>query len=247
MTLAQNLECARIGADRELKNALQACFKGDTTHDFPAPEFTRDQPLSLSWEQLLDDVQEVRALGHQVQPVIIGPLTYLWLGKAKDNSFDKLELLDRLLPIYGELLGSLAGQGVEWVQIEEPILSLDLPQDWKNAFERAYHSLQYSPLKKLVATCSGGLGANLGLAVSLPVQGLHVDLLRAPEQAPTLLDRLPTYKVLSLEGVNDRNIESSDQETANELLREAQLRFGDNLWVAGSGSLLHSPVSLSAA
>lgn len=247
MALAQNLGFARIGADRELKNALQACWKGDTTHDFPVPEFTQDQRLQLSWEQLFDDVQEARALGHQVQPVIIGPLTYLWLGKAKGDSFDKLELLDRLLPIYGELLARLAGQGVEWVQIDEPILSLDLPQDWKNAFERAYHSLQYSPLKKLIATYFGGLGANLGLAVSLPVQGLHVDLLRAPEQAPTLLDRLPTYKVLSLEGVNDRNVEGSDRDTAEALLREAQLRFGENLWVAGSGSLLHSPVSLNAA
>jgi 5-methyltetrahydropteroyltriglutamate--homocysteine methyltransferase len=79
--------------------------------------------------------------------VIIGPLTYLWLGKAKGNHFDKLDLLERLLPVYSEILGRLAAQGVEWVQIDEPILTLDLPQAWKNAFERAYHILQYSPLK----------------------------------------------------------------------------------------------------
>jgi 5-methyltetrahydropteroyltriglutamate--homocysteine methyltransferase len=216
----------------------------DTNYHYLVPEFTRDQHFKLSWEQLFEEVDEATALGYTVKPVIIGPLTYLWLGKAKGDSFDKLELLDRLLPIYGEILGRLAGQGVEWVQIDEPILSLDLPQDWKNAFERAYHSLQYSPLKKLIATYFGGLEDNLGLAVALPVAGLHVDLVRAPEQLPALLDRLPTYKVLSLGVVNGRNVWRCDLEAAREGLLEAQLRFADNLWVAGSCSLLHSPVDL---
>ncbi|WP_460042335.1 5-methyltetrahydropteroyltriglutamate--homocysteine S-methyltransferase [Pseudomonas sp. S2_H01] len=216
----------------------------DTNYHYLVPEFTRDQHFKLSWEQLFEEVDEATELGHTVKPVIIGPLTYLWLGKAKGDSFDKLELLDRLLPIYGEILGRLAGQGVEWVQIDEPILSLDLPQDWKNAFERAYHSLQYSPLKKLIATYFGGLEDNLGLAVALPVAGLHVDLVRAPEQLPALLDRLPTYKVLSLGVVNGRNVWRCDLEAAREGLLEAQLRFADNLWVAGSCSLLHSPVDL---
>ncbi len=216
----------------------------DTNYHYLVPEFTQDQRFQLSWEQLFEEVDEARALGHNVKPVIIGPLTYLWLGKAKGESFDKLELLDRLLPIYGEILGRLAGQGVEWVQIDEPILSLDLPQDWKNAFERAYHSLQYSPLKKLIATYFGGLEDNLGLAVSLPVHGLHIDLVRAPEQLPAVLDRLPTYKVLSLGVVNGRNVWRCDLDRALELLTDAQLRFADNLWVAASCSLLHSPVNL---
>lgn len=216
----------------------------DTNYHYLVPEFTRDQPFKLSWEQLFNEVEEAHAQGHKVKPVIIGPLTYLWLGKAKGDSFDKLELLDRLLPVYGEILGRLSGQGVEWVQIDEPILCLDLPQAWKNAFERAYHSLQYSPLKKLVATYFGGLEDNLGLAVSLPVDGLHVDLVRAPEQLPTLLDRLPTYKVLSLGVVNGRNVWRCDLAAARALLVDAQLRFADNLWVAASCSLLHSPVNL---
>ncbi|MBV6247942.1 5-methyltetrahydropteroyltriglutamate--homocysteine S-methyltransferase, partial [Pseudomonas aeruginosa] len=112
---------------------------------------------------------EARALGHQVKPVLIGPLTYLWLGKAKGAEFDRLDLLDRLLPLYGQIFRRLAGQGVEWVQIDEPILVLDLPQAWKNAFERAYNLLQSEPLKKLVATYFGGLEDNLGLAANLPV------------------------------------------------------------------------------
>ncbi|GFM65021.1 5-methyltetrahydropteroyltriglutamate--homocysteine methyltransferase [Pseudomonas cichorii] len=216
----------------------------DTNYHYLVPEFSRDQRFQLSWEQLFEEVDEAHELGHKVKPVLIGPLTYLWLGKAKGDSFDKLDLLDRLLPLYGEIFGRLAGQGVEWVQIDEPILTLDLPQDWKNAFERTYHSLQYSPLKKLIATYFSGLEDNLGLAVSLPVDGLHIDLVRAPEQLATVLDRLPTYKVLSLGVVNGRNVWRCDLDKALEALQQAQARFGDNLWVAGSSSLLHSPVNL---
>ena len=217
----------------------------DTNYHYLVPEFTEDQRFQLSWEQLFDEVDEALALGHKVKPVLIGPLTYLWLGKAKGDTFDKLDLLERLLPLYGEILGRLAGQGVEWVQIDEPILTLDLPQDWKNAFERTYHSLQYSPLKKLVATYFGGLEDNLGLAVSLPVDGLHIDLVRAPDQLAAVLDRLPTYKVLSVGVVNGRNVWRCELEAALDQLREAQQRFGANLWVAGSCSLLHSPVDLA--
>lgn len=216
----------------------------DTNYHYLVPEFTHDQRFELSWNPLVEETGEALALGHTVKPVIIGPLTYLWLGKAKSNDFDKLDLLENLLPVYGEILSQLAEQGVEWVQIDEPILSLDLPQAWKTAFERAYHILQYSPLKKLVATYFSGLEDNLGVAVSLPVEGLHVDLVRAPDQLHTLLDRLPTYKVLSLGLVNGRNVWRCDLENALEQLQLAEERFGDNLWVSGSCSLLHSPVDL---
>ncbi|SDO18378.1 methionine synthase (B12-independent) [Pseudomonas arsenicoxydans] len=216
----------------------------DTNYHYLVPEFSADQQFKLSWEQLFDEVDEAKALGHEVKPVIIGPLTYLWLGKAKGNDFDKLELLERLLPVYNEILGRLAAQGVEWVQIDEPILTLDLPQAWKNAFERAYHILQYSPLKKLVATYFSGLEDNLGLAVGLPVQGLHIDAVRAPDQLGQVLDRLPTYKILSVGLVNGRNVWRCELEQALAQLAPAQERFGENLWVSSSCSLLHSPVDL---
>ncbi|PYY92286.1 5-methyltetrahydropteroyltriglutamate--homocysteine S-methyltransferase [Pseudomonas sp. TKO26] len=217
----------------------------DTNYHYLVPEFSADQAFQLSWEQLFDEVAEAHALGHQVKPVIIGPLTYLWLGKAKGNAFNKLDLLERLLPLYGEILNRLKAQGVEWVQIDEPILTLDLPQEWKSAFERAYHILQYSPLKKLVATYFSGLEDNLGLAVGLPVDGLHIDAVRAPEQLGQVLDRLPTYKILSVGLVNGRNVWRCELEQALQQLQVAQERFGDNLWVSSSCSLLHSPVDLS--
>jgi 5-methyltetrahydropteroyltriglutamate--homocysteine methyltransferase len=216
----------------------------DTNYHYLVPEFSADQQFTLSWEQLFDEVDEAKALGHTVKPVIIGPLTYLWLGKVKGQDFDKLDLLERLLPVYNEILVRLAAQGVEWVQIDEPILTLDLPQEWKNAFERAYHILQYSPLKKLLATYFSGLQDNLGLAVGLPVQGLHIDAVRAPDQLLHVLDRLPTYKILSVGLVNGRNVWRCELEPVLAQLQFAQERFGDNLWVSTSCSLLHSPVDL---
>lgn len=216
----------------------------DSNYHYLVPEFSVDQQFQLSWEQLFEEVAEAHSLGHKVKPVLIGPLTYLWLGKVKGEAFDKLELLERLLPVYGEILGRLAAQGVEWVQIDEPILVLDLPQDWKNAFERAYNLLQHAPLKKLLATYFGGLQDNLGLVVHLPVDGLHVDLVRAPEQLPLLLDRLPNYKVLSLGLVDGRNVWRADLAAALALAQDAHGRFAERLWLAPSCSLLHSPVDL---
>ncbi len=216
----------------------------DTNYHYLVPEFSADQQFHLGWDQLFEEVQEARELGHTVKPVIIGPLTYLWLGKTKGADFDKLDLLERLLPLYGQIFQRLAEQGVEWVQIDEPILVLDLPQAWKNAFERAYNLIQRDPLKKLVATYFGGLEENLGLAANLPVDGLHIDLVRAPEQYPTILDRLPAYKVLSLGVVNGRNVWRCDLENALATLQHAHEKLGDRLWVAPSCSLLHSPVDL---
>jgi methionine synthase (B12-independent) (EC 2.1.1.14) len=215
----------------------------DTNYHYLVPEFTAEQQFELSWEQLFEEVEEAHALGHAVKPVVIGPLTYLWLGKTKGADFDKLDLVERLLPLYGQIFRRLAAQGVEWVQIDEPILALDLPQDWKNAFERTYNLLQSEPLKKLVATYFGGLDDNLGLAAGLPVDGLHLDLVRAPS-SPTILDRLPAYKILSLGVVNGRNVWRCDLEKALDVLRYAHERVGERLWVAPSCSLLHSPVDV---
>lgn len=216
----------------------------DTNYHYLVPEFSHGQSFSLQWTQLFDEVDEARALGHKVKPVVLGPLSYLWLGKTKGAEFDKLELLEALLPVYVEIFNRLAAQGVEWVQIDEPALVLDLPADWKAAYESVYNRLQYAPLKKLLTSYFGGLEDNLGLACSLPVDGLHVDLVRAPEQLLAVLDRLPTYKVLSVGVVNGRNIWRCDLSAVLDRLPEAAERWGERLWVAPSCSLLHSPVDL---
>lgn len=241
--VARGLSRQGTGQQAQPASALTKWF--DTNYHYLVPEFAPDQSFQLSWNQLFEEVEEAKALGHRVKPVLIGPLTYLWLGKAHGD-FDKLELLEALLPVYTQILQRLADQGMEWVQLDEPILVLDLPQDWKNAFERAYNQLQRAPLKKLLTTYFGGLEDNLLLAAQLPVEGLHLDLVRAPEQLPAVLDRLPSYKVLSLGVVNGRNVWRCDLNKTLDLLRPAAERLGERLWIAPSCSLLHSPVDLAS-
>ncbi|HHJ13763.1 MAG TPA: 5-methyltetrahydropteroyltriglutamate--homocysteine S-methyltransferase [Gammaproteobacteria bacterium] len=216
----------------------------DTNYHYIVPEFRQGQGFALSSTHLFDQVAEAQALGHAARPVILGPLTYLWLGKCKGGTFDKLELLDALLPVYGEILSRLAAQGVEWVQVDEPILVLDLPAEWKAAFESAYSRWTGGGVKRLLATYFGGLEDNLPLAVRLPVEGLHIDAVRAPQQLQTVLDQLPAYKILSVGMIDGRNIWRSDLDAALACLRPLRERLGERLWIAPSCSLLHVPVDL---
>ena len=245
MALAHNLGFPRIGGDRELRTGHWQVQREAGIELLPVGDFAwHDQPFDLSWAQLFDEVAQAKALGHAVKPVVIGPLTYLWQGES-NGSVHKLERLDRLLPLYDQHLNRLAALGVEWVQIDEPILAEDLPQDWKNAYERVYNILQRAPLKKLIATYAGGLEGNLGLAANLPVDGLHIDLVQAPHQYVTILDRLPAYKVLSLGLVDGRDASPCDLDKTLGLLHEAHERLGERLWLAPACSLLESPLELA--
>ena len=217
----------------------------DTNYHYLVPELSRGQRFRLASPRLFDQIREAQALGHRVKAVVPGPLTFLWLGKIKGEDFDRLELLDDLLGAYGELLNGIRGLGVEWVQIDEPILALDLPQAWKNAFEGAYNRLQTPGLKRLLATYFGPLRDNMALACRLPVDGLHLDAVRAPEEIDAALDRLPAYKVLSVGIVDGRNVWRRDLDAALGRLAPIAARLGDRLWLAPSCSLLHVPVDLA--
>ena len=216
----------------------------DTNYHYLVPEFHLGQTFELSWRQIIDETAEAIAQGYNVKPVILGPLSYLWLGKEKGHDFDRFNLLQNLLPAYEQLLQALADVGATWVQIDEPILVLDLPAKWQQAFEGVYNRLQHKQLKVLLATYFGALGENLSTAVNLPVAGLHIDAVRAPEQALSVVDRLAAHKVLSIGIVNGRNIWRNDLQASLNILAEAQQRLGDRLWIAPSCSLLHSPVDL---
>lgn len=216
----------------------------DTNYHYIVPELYKGQEFKLSGRALLEETAEALQLGIKAKPVLIGPLTWLWLGKIKGENFDRLELLDGILDVYGEVLSGLAAMGVEWVQIDEPILVLELPPEWLQAFERAYNKLQTSNLKIMLATYFGTLGDSTTTVVNLPVDGVHIDLVRGPDQLISLEDRLPIYKILSLGVVNGRNIWRNDLSTTLKTLEEARERMGERIWVAPSCSLLHVPVDL---
>ena len=115
----------------------------DTNYHYLVPEIGAETRFSLNREWLLPEVREAQALGHQVKVVLPGPLTWLWLASAEPG-YDKLKLVGVLLNVYWALLGELKALGVEWVQLDEPILSLDLPVQWLNAYPAVYRELASS-------------------------------------------------------------------------------------------------------
>ncbi len=220
----------------------------DTNYHYIVPELTKRQQFRLANTAVIDETAEALAMGFRVKPVLIGPLTWLWLGKVKGEEFDRLELLDNVVEVYSDVLNKLgemlAENHLEWVQIDEPILTLDLPHAWHQAFESVYHRLHSCPVKILLASYFGELNGTTTTVVNLPVDGIHIDLLRAPQQLPSLLDRLPAYKVLSAGVVDGRNVWRCDLQRTLNQLAEAEERLGDRLWIAPSCSLLHVPVDL---
>lgn len=215
----------------------------NTNYHYIVPEFHQQTEYQLHSDRLLEQVKQARQLGINPKPVIIGPITYLSLGKTTDNS-DKLAQLDKLLPVYHQLLQQLAKLGVEWVQIDEPILVTDLSSEWCMAFRFAYQYLQSASTKLLLTSYFGELKDNLDLAAGLPVDGVHIDCTSRSAEAEQLIEKLTSDKVLSLGIVDGRNIWKTDLNATLDWLQPLLEKKPENLWIAPSCSLLHSPVDL---
>ncbi len=215
----------------------------NTNYHYIVPEFSKDDSFEVSWPQLFEEVNQAIKAGDNVKPVLLGPLSYLYLGKEVEEGFDRLTLLPRVLTAYQAILAKLAKQGVEWVQIDEPILSLELEKPWLDSFKLAYQVIR-SDVKVLLTTYFDSVTDTLDRIVELDVDGLHVDLSAAPQQLVQVVDKLPESWVLSAGVINGRNVWRADLSTIRAELAEVKKKIGDRLWVASSCSLLHSPVDL---
>lgn len=224
----------------------------DTNYHYIVPEFTQGQTFALNAETIINHVKQARIEGHRVKPVIVGPVSYLWLGKLKngDNSSNtdekKLALLDNLLECYDELIDELAALKVEWLQIDEPILVTEIDASWKRALDTSYHRLNSKRINILLTTYFGRLAENLQFTCALPVQGLHIDATRAKDEITRIIDWLPNYKVLSLGVVDGRNIWKNDIAATLDWLEPIHEKLAERLWLAPSCSLLHVPMDVSS-
>lgn len=217
----------------------------DTNYHYMVPEVTPGQTFALSTGKPVGHFEEAKVLGIATRPVILGPVTWLLLAKSKTEGFDALALLPKVLPVYIELLGRLKAAGAEWVQIDEPALVLDLTDAAREAYRSAYAELAgVEGVKLMLATYFGALADNLATALSLPVAGLHVDLVRAPGQLEAVLEGAREDLVLSLGVIDGRNVWKAD--LAALLDRYGHLAgSGRDLQIAPSCSLLHTPIDLS--
>jgi 5-methyltetrahydropteroyltriglutamate--homocysteine methyltransferase len=221
----------------------------DTNYHYLVPEFESRQSFHLASTARIDAFSEALALGIRTRPVLVGPISFLLLGKSKSPGVKPLALADRLVPIYEEVLRRLAKAGAQWIQIDEPALALDLPPEALAAFESAYAQLAdvSEKIKICLATYFGGLRENLPAALRLPVAAVHLDLVRDPGQLDRALEIVPGDRMLSLGVIDGRNIWRSDLERALGLLEKAAQRIGpERLLVAPSCSLLHCPIDLEA-
>lgn len=219
----------------------------DTNYHYIVPEFHKGQKFKLFSTKIINEFAEAQQAGILTKPVIIGPVSYLLLGKEKEADFDRIDLIKNLLPVYIDILNALKKHQVEWVQFDEPFLGLDLNAKEKEAFRWVYATLkkEFPALKLMVATYFEGLKDNLELALLLPVSALHLDVVRCPEQLEDVLNVFPSKMKLSLGVVDGRNIWKNDFEQSLNRINSAVARLGaDRVFVAPSCSLIHSPCDL---
>ncbi|MCT4139892.1 5-methyltetrahydropteroyltriglutamate--homocysteine S-methyltransferase [Elizabethkingia anophelis] len=219
----------------------------DTNYHYIVPEFSKGQSFKLFSNKIINEFIGARQIGINAKPVILGPVSYLLLGKEKEEGFEKLDLIDNLLPVYLEILKSLQSHGAEYIQIDEPFLVLDLTDKAKEVYIAVYTKIQKElpNLKIILTTYFEGLEDNLPLALSLPVDTLHVDLVRKPEQLESILAAIPENLKLSLGVVDGRNIWKNDFESSLQFIRKAKEQLGEErILIAPSSSLLHVPYDL---
>ncbi len=240
LSLGQYFELAR---GNKTQFAIEMTKWFDTNYHYLVPEFQQNTQFKANPAHYVAQIREAKALGHQVKPTIVGPLTFLWLGKEKGAAFNRFDLLSKLVPVYVEILNALAAEGVAYIQIDEPALTLDLPAEWIAAYKEVYAAFaEQVKAKLLLATYFGSVAEHANLLKALPVAGLHIDLVRAPAQLAAFADY---DKILSVGIIDGRNIWRANLNQVLDVVEPLKAQFGERLWIAPSCSLLHTPYDLA--
>jgi len=215
----------------------------NTNYHYIVPEFNQNHSFKYSWCQLLDEVDEALALGYNIKPILLGPMSYLWLGKVKGKKFDKLELLHQIVPIYQYVLSELLKRKIKWVQIDEPILAVELSENWIFSFKNVYERLNIG-INILLTTYFGDITHNIEYISKIPVQGLHIDCITGNSKLETLNSKIPKDWMLSLGIINGKNIWKSDLVSLYTMLFDIS-NSREKLCIGTSCSLLHVPIDLN--
>ncbi|WP_343192194.1 5-methyltetrahydropteroyltriglutamate--homocysteine S-methyltransferase [Buchnera aphidicola] len=234
---------------RGISSTGQAAMASDmtkwfnTNYHYIVPEFSKFCDFFYGWSQLLDEVDEALKLGHNIKPVILGPITYLWLGKIKGELFNRLDLLPKIIPIYQYILSEIKLRKIEWVQIDEPILTLELPDDWRNVFNTVYEQLNCG-VNILLTSYFDSIMHNMDIIKKLPIHGLHIDLIYGKYDFFNVNTIIPKNWILSLGVINGRNVWRSNLMYWFHVITSF-FNTRQKLWIGSSCSLLHSPIDVS--
>ncbi|AEO07863.1 5-methyltetrahydropteroyltriglutamate--homocysteine S-methyltransferase [Buchnera aphidicola] len=214
----------------------------NTNYHYIVPEFYQNTVFKFSWKQILDEVDEALSLGYKVKPIILGPITYLWLGKVKGEYFDRLNILKDIIPIYQYILKQLSNRGIDLIQVDEPALVLELPKKWRDAYYDVYKHLN-GDIKLLLTTYFDSIEHNISFIRNLPVQGIHIDLVYGKYDLINFISKIPTEWILSLGVINGRNIWRADLVKWFQLIMPI-INNNRDILIGSSCSLLHTPMDL---
>ena len=220
----------------------------DTNYHYLVAEFTKNQQFKLTSNKIFEEFLEAKKLNIETRPVILGPITFLLLGKTTDGS-DKLDLLDNLLKVYEQLFAKLQEIGVKDLQIDEPFLANDLSVETVQAYLKAYPQIKKfaGKIKLHLTTYFEELAENSQLAFDLETDSVHVDLVRGEEQLDKILPLIKAHQSLSMGVVDGRNIWINDFEKSIAMVNKAISKLGKERIIIGSScQLLHVPVDLNS-
>ena len=218
----------------------------DTNYHYIVPEWHKDTQFKANAANLIAQIKEAKATGHDIKPTLLGPISLLWLGKEKDTNLNRLELLSHLLPEYQKLLRELANAGVDWIQIDEPILAVDIAQEWVDAFVPTYQELAITGTRIIIGTYFASVAEYLNLLKTLPVNGVHIDCVRAPEQLAEFANAWPENKVLSVGLIDGRNVWRANLRETIDLLAPIATQLGNNLNLADNAIMNSSKLFIIA-
>ncbi len=219
----------------------------NTNYHYIVPEFEKDQKFSLSLNKIKNEISEALKLSPNIKPVLIGPLTYLKLGKTSNGDFDKLNLLPELIKMYEKIVDGMCDSGIEWVQFDEPFLVSGLKEKEKRGLIEIYTGLKdkFPNMNIMLTSYFGSIEQNIDTIKQLPIQAFHIDLSEDQEQLDKLLPEFPNNTILSMGVINGRNIWKNNFSKSLDLINKAVNKLGRKyVWIAPSCSLIHCPIDI---
>ncbi len=251
--IAGNLEVEFAIARGKTSNCCQ-CAASDmtkwfnTNYHYLVPELNAQTEFSVNIDNLLTQINEAKQVSSTIKPVLVGPLTYLYLSdyKSANDQDNKLALVNKITKAYQQIFDQLNQVDVEWLQIDEPILGLELNKQWQQAFSAVYNTINKGKLKLLLTSYFASIDHHIELIKSLAVDGLHIDTVAEKTNIDFIVATLPEDWIISLGVIDGRNVWKTDLVSRYQKLQPLYRQLGDRLWLAPSCSLLHSPVDLDS-
>ncbi|WP_185849150.1 5-methyltetrahydropteroyltriglutamate--homocysteine S-methyltransferase [Blattabacterium cuenoti] len=226
----------------------------NTNYHYIVPEFNKNQKFFIFSKKIFDELEEskrILKLVKKIKPVLIGPVSYLFLGKEKEKSFHRMDLIENIIPVYIKIIKKLKEVGVHWIQLDEPILVLDMSEKEKEVFKYAYGEISKfcSGINIMLTSYFDGISDNISLFQNISVQALHIDVVEDSTQLEKILSFFSSESkmILSLGLIDGKNIWKNNYASSIQKIEKTIESIGeDRIMIAPNCSLLHVPIDIES-